>query len=85
MADTYSIDLVRAKIKTLFEQHPNVHVNVFLTHPKLNIQNVEIKIVGVYPHIFQIEEYTEGKPKRHTLQYTDVVLNNIEISELKQC
>ncbi len=84
MADMYSVDMARAKIKMLFERHPTVHVNVNLTHPKLNLQNVEIKIVGAYPHIFQIEEYTEGKPKRHTLQYTDVALNHIEIIELKQ-
>lgn len=84
MADMYIVDLARAKIKMLFKRHPTVPYNVNLTHPKLNLQNVEIKIVGVYPHIFQIEEYTEEKAKRHTLQYTNVALNNSEIIELKQ-
>ena len=36
-------------------------------------------IRGVYPHVFTIEMTTQGK---QTLQYTDLLMGNVEIVEL---
>ena len=56
--------------------------NVSLRQPKLRLSNVPVKITGVYRHIFQIEEVSSGPPKRHALQYTDVLTHDIELLDL---
>ena len=77
------LDLIREQIKKLYKTNPNIHLNVSLKNPRITLDNTNAKITGVYPHIFQIEEYTSGKPKQHTLQYTDVFIRNIVILELE--
>lgn len=79
-----AVDLIRDKIAKLYETNPNIHVNVSLTHPKLCLINVPAVIRGVYPHIFRIEEQSDGASKCHTLQYNDVLTRRIEIIELDQ-
>ncbi len=73
---------VREKIKKLVAKNPNVHINVNLSKPRINLKNESVKITGVYAHIFQIEEYSTGVPVRYTLQYADILIKNIEILEL---
>ncbi len=77
------LDFIREQIKRLYKTNPNIHLNVSLKNPRITLDNTNAKIIGVYPHIFQIEEYTSGKPKQHTLQYTDVFVRNIVIWELE--
>lgn len=79
-----SLDIIKDKIRDLYETNPNIHVNVALSNPRINIENDTVVIKGVYPHIFQIEERSTGSPKRRTLQYTDVLVRHIEILELKE-
>ncbi len=78
-----SIERMKANVKKLFETNPMVHLNVHLTNPKLVLENTEAKIIGVYPHIFQIEEYTHPQPKTHILQYSDLLISRIVILELE--
>ena len=78
-----SLDLIKTKIKTLYETNPQIHVNISISHPKLNLQNDPATITGVYQNVFRIEEYSSGSPKYHTLQYTDIFTKQIEIVELK--
>ncbi len=78
------LELIREQIKQLYKINPNIHLNVFLKNPRITLENTNAKITGVYPHIFQVEEYTSGKPKQHTLQYTDVLIKNIVILELEK-
>ncbi|HIZ56697.1 MAG TPA: hypothetical protein H9671_10995 [Firmicutes bacterium] len=78
-----SLDLIKTKIKTLYETNPQIHVNISISHPKLNLQNDPATITGVYRNVFRIEEYSSGSPKYHTLQYTDIFTKQIEIVELK--
>ena len=75
-------DSIRLRIEQLYKTNPHVHLNVSLSHPKLTLVNVPAVILGVYPHIFRIEECCDGMPKCHTLQYSDVVTKRIEILEL---
>lgn len=81
MNEIVQLNQIRQHIQQLFQSNPNIRVNVSLKKPKLNLCDVPVKIVGVYPHIFQIEEETSDGRKRYTLQYTDVLLHNIEILE----
>ena len=79
-----TLDRIKDKVKARFEIDPNVHVNVCLTHPKLHLENDEAVIKGVYPHVFRLEEYSTGNPQCHTLQYTDILINRIQIIELNE-
>lgn len=79
-----TLDKIKEKVQARFKLDPNVHVNVCLTHPKLQLENDVAVIKGVYPHVFRLEEYSTGKPQCHTLQYTDILINRIQIIELNE-
>lgn len=77
-----ALDIVKSKIIKLYKTNPNIHINVSMTNPRVNLSNEPVVIKGVYPHIFQIEERSSSSPKCHTLQYNDILLHYIEIIEL---
>lgn len=77
-----ALETIKNQIKNLYETNPDIHINISVTHPKINFQNDPVTIKGVYPHVFRIEEVSSGVPKCHTLQYTDVLTKQIEIIEL---
>lgn len=81
MNEIVQLNRIRQHILRLFQTDPHIRINVSLKKPKCSLCDVSVKIVGVYPHIFQIEEETSDGRKRYTLQYTDVLLRNIEILE----
>lgn len=78
-----TLDIIKSKIQKLYKTNPNIHINVSMTNPKISLNNEPAVIKGVYPHIFQIEERSNGSPKCHTLQYTEVLTKHIEILELE--
>ena len=59
-----------------------IRINVSLRQPKLHLNDVPVKITGVYRHIFQVEEDSSWQPKRHALQYADVLTHDIELLDL---
>ena len=73
------IQQIRQRISDRYESNPKIRINISISQPKLHLSNIPAKITGVYAHIFQIEETTDGQARRHTLQYTDVLTHNIEI------
>ena len=77
-----SIESIRKKILHLYESDPHIHVNVAMNHPRIQLQNAPVTLKGVYPHIFQIEEYSRGVPECHTLQYADILSGQVGIVEL---
>lgn len=77
------LDAIRKDIKNLYESNPNVHINVNLTSPRINLSAVSVLIKGVYPNIFRIQELDGVSNKTYTVQYKDVLMNRIEIIELK--
>ena len=79
MSDAYELRQIRQRILERYQSNPEICINVSLRQPKLQLNHVTVEITGVYPHIFQIEETASGQPKRHALQYTDVLTHNIEI------
>lgn len=81
MSDGDTLRAIRDDIRARFERDPRVRLNVSLSRPKLRLEGVEAKITGVYAHIFQIEEQSSGEPRRHTLQYADVLLGAIELCD----
>lgn len=79
MPNINDVEMVRRQIRHRYETNPQMRINVSLTHPKLQLQNVQVTITGVFSHLFQIEECDSGRPLRHALQYSDVLLHHIEI------
>ena len=82
MSDIYELEQIRQRILERYRSDPYIRINVSLRQPKLCLSNVPVKITGVYRHIFQVEEVSSGLPKRHALQYTDVLTHDIELLDL---
>ncbi len=83
MSDIYELEQIRQRILERYRSDPNIRVNVSLRQPpKLHLNNVPVRIAGVYRHIFQVEETSSGQLKRHALQYADVLTHNIELLDL---
>ncbi len=78
-----SLDLIKQKINTLYQTHAVIHISIAMSHPKVSVRNDLAVISGIYPHIFQVEE-CGGKGRRHTLQYTDILTENVKIAELDE-
>ncbi len=79
-----ALDTIREQIKKLYATNPVIHMDVSLTTPRLTLKNAEVTIKSIYPHVFRIEESLSGTPKCHTLQYSDVLIRHIVISELEK-
>lgn len=78
---------VRAEIKKLYETNPHIHLNMTVKHPGVTLTNAPATITGVYSHIFQIESDEIDILdilKRYTVQYSEVLMGNVEIVELKK-
>lgn len=82
MSDIYELEQIRKRISERYRSDPNIRINVSLRKPRLHLNDVPVKITGIYRHIFQVEEASSGQSKRHALQYTDVLTHNIEILDL---
>ena len=79
-----AFDIIKYKLRVLYETNPQVHVNFKMTHPKIDLKRSPAVIRGIYPHVFRLEECTTGTPLCHTLQYKDILTGQIEIVELKE-
>ena len=82
MSDIYELEQIRQRISECYRSNPNIRINVSLRQPRLHLNNVPVKITGVYRHIFQVEETSSGQPKRHALQYADVLTPDSELLDL---
>lgn len=71
---------IRQRILERYQRDPQIRVNVSIA--RLHLNDIPVKISGVYAHIFQVEESSSGLTKRYTLQYTDVLTHNIEILDM---
>lgn len=77
------LDIIRDRIRILYKTNPNIHVNVTLKRPhKTKLNNLAVVIKGVYPHMFQVEDSSEGGAKLYMHSYTDIVTKEVEILEL---
>ena len=56
MNEVYELNRIRQRISQRFQKNPDITVNVALKMPTLTLSGVPVKLVGVYHHIFQVEE-----------------------------
>ena len=82
MSEIYELEQIRQRISERYLSDPNIRINVFLRQPRLHLNDVPVKITGVYRNIFQVEDTSSGQPKHYALQYKDVLTHNIEILDL---
>lgn len=82
MSEIYELEQIRQRILERYRSAPNIRINVSLRQPRLHLRDVPVKITGVYQHIFQVEETSSGQPKRHALQYADVLTHDIELLDI---
>lgn len=82
MNDIFELQQIRQRISERYLSDPNIRINVSLRQPRLHLNDVPVRITGVYRHIFQVEEDSSGQPKRHALQYADVLTHDIELLNL---
>ena len=82
MNDIYELQQIRQRISERYRSDPNIRINVSLRQPRLHWNNVPVKITSVYRYIFQVEEDSSGQPKRHALQYADVLTHDIELLDI---
>lgn len=82
MSDIYELEQIRQRLLERYRSDPNIRINVSLRQPRLHLRDVPVKITGVYRHIFQVEETSSGQPKRHALQYADVLTHDIELLDI---
>ena len=55
-----NIDLIKAKIKALYENESEIHIDVHSTRPKIKVVNAVARITGVYRNLFTIEALENG-------------------------
>lgn len=79
-----SIESIRKSILELMTVHPDIHINLSLTNPKITLKNESVTIKAVYPYVFLVEEKNCGVLRSFTFQYSDILTGRIEISELKK-
>lgn len=79
---TETIDACKARIQRIYETHPQVRLNIFLTHSKV-VQDAEATIVGVYRHCFCVEERSCGTPQRHTFTYADLLTRRVDVQPIE--
>ncbi len=77
-------ETLRKKITYLHEKHVTLHIDVRLSHPKIDIRGAAVAIKDVYPFLFRVETLEEKTKQCYTLGYADVMTGNIRIAELEQ-
>lgn len=55
-----------------------MRLKLSLSHSKV-VQDAQATIVGVYRHVFCVEETGSGVPQRHTFTFADLLTQRVEI------
>ncbi len=74
---------LREKLTTLYQTAPEIHIEANLARAHVELRNARVKLVGVYRHIFRVEEEKNGKIERYAFQYGDIPAEIVKIAELK--
>ncbi|MBE6897186.1 MAG: hypothetical protein E7477_08850 [Ruminococcaceae bacterium] len=83
MAEDRSVDKIRRQINYLYLKHPNIHIIMRLPHHKRKSEIIPVIIKNVYPNLFVVTEKNNEHEELHTIMYTEILTNHIEVLELK--
>jgi len=76
-----SIEYIKLGIASLFKKNDDIHIIINISHRKPMIEFIPVKIKGVYPNVFCVEETEGDNPKKYSFQYADVLIGRVEIKE----
>lgn len=76
------LEMIKSKVERLYQTDPFIHVSVSGTNPRIDVKNQPAEIVGVYKNIFRIKVDDNTAKHFHTLQYTDLLIQKVRISEI---
>ena len=79
-----SLSYIKTQVQTLYKTHPHIHMNVTVPGGKIHLKNHPVTITAVYPNIFRVEDRTGNISESHTVQYVELMMGNVEITELMQ-
>lgn len=77
-----TLNEVKRKIEKLYGKGCAVHITVNTSRPR-HTYTYTAHITGVYPNIFRFSE-DQSSSAFHTVQYTDVLTEQVKISELDE-
>jgi len=78
-----NIDQIKAEIRRLYNANADILVHVKMTHPRRTSEPVLAVIKSVYPNFFCIEENSGSSHRCHSIQYAEILIGQVNISELK--
>ena len=78
------IDLIKTKIKELYEKGEVVHVDVNSSRPKIHVNGAQALITGVYKNLFTLETVENDMKKIYSVQYADVLIGRVKIMEIEK-
>ncbi len=80
MSEIYELEQIRRRISERYRSDPNIRINVSLRQPKAIFARCSGEDHGrLSAHFFRWRKTSSGKPKRHALQYADVLTRDIEL------
>ena len=76
---TSTIDAYKAQIQAMFDQTPQITLNISLSHSKV-VQDAPATIIGVYRNCFCVEECSTGTRQCHTFSFADLLTGRIAVT-----
>lgn len=73
-----AVDIVKERLKTLYEENPHVHINIYGE----NLIGESVKITGLYPNLFMIEGENGSRIRKKSLSYNEIAISSVVIEEL---
>ncbi len=75
-------EIIIARLNTL-KSRPYIVIEYYTKGVSDPIESMKAKIVGIYAHIFQVEEYLPENPhrlaSRRTVRYTDIMAGSVKV------
>ena len=76
-----NIEYIKNKIELFYKKSPDINIIINTSRSK-STDMIPVKIYGIYPNIFCVEETETQCPKKYSFQYVDVLIGRVIIKEL---
>lgn len=78
------LNAIKTRVQALYRTNPSIHMNVTIPGGKIHLKNYPVTITAVYPNIFRVEDRTGNTPETHIVQYVELMMGYVQISEMMQ-
>lgn len=80
---TSNLSQIKSSVARLFNEHPQIHMDISFKSGKKRLTNVSAEITAVYPNVFAAAVSENNVRKLCTFQYADLLTRSIIIRELQ--